>query len=126
MSVYSYPKTGLSPTDLASHLTSLSSSVLFKRDDQVTIYGAIIASRRHVIALRHTLHFWTSSSFFLCLTVLMSLILAVPSPLSAPQQLTLNTLYLPLLSIALFFSSSDRNIRNISTGWCCSGMALTR
>jgi len=116
VSVYSYPQAGLSPTDLGSHLTAISSSVIFKRDDEVTIYGSIIASRRHVLALRHTLHFWTSSSLFLALVILSSLVLAIPSPLSAPQQLLINLVYLPLLSTGLFFSTADRNIRNMSTG----------
>eukprot|EP00088_Acartia_fossae_P036602 TRINITY_DN3780_c0_g1_i10.p1 TRINITY_DN3780_c0_g1~~TRINITY_DN3780_c0_g1_i10.p1 ORF type:complete len:1258 (-),score=324.01 TRINITY_DN3780_c0_g1_i10:602-4375(-) len=137
VSVYSYPRTGLSPTDLASHLTSVASSALFKRDDQVTIYGSIIASRRHVIALRHILQFWTSVSVFLSLYALVCLLLALPSPLSVLQQLLVSLLYLPILSTALFFSTYDRNIRNISTGknnelkisreilcysiWCYSG-----
>jgi len=114
--VYSYPKTGLSPTDLASHLTSIGSSVLFKRDDQVTIYGSIVASRRHVMALQYTIQFWTSVAVFLSLMVFISLILALPSPVSALQQVLLNVVYLPLLATALFFSAWDRNIRNISTG----------
>lgn len=118
VSVYSYPKVGLSPTDLASRLTSISSSVLFKRDDQVSFYGSIIASRRHVMALRHTLQFWSSASLYLSAAPLLALVLALPSPLSAPQQLLINIVYIPLLATALFFSSSDRNLRNISTGRC--------
>jgi hypothetical protein len=43
-------------------------------------------------------------------------LLSLPSPLSAAQQLFLNMVHLPLTAIALFFSASDRNIRNISTG----------
>jgi len=116
VSVYSYPRSGLSPTDLASHLTSVSSSVLFKRDDQVTIYGSIIASRRHVIALRHILQFWTSVSVFQSSYALLCLVLALPSPVSVLQQMLVSMLYLPVLSTALFFSTYDRNIRNISTG----------
>jgi hypothetical protein len=47
---------------------------------------------------------------------LVCVLLSLPSPVSAPQQLFLNMVHLPLTAIALFFSASDRNIRNISTG----------
>ena len=40
--MYSYPRTGLSPTDMASHLTSVASSVLFKRDDQVNFVVGVL------------------------------------------------------------------------------------
>lgn len=73
-------------------------------------------SRRYVLALRHSLQFWTATCLFLSLSVLVCLGLSLPSPLSAPQQLFLNIVHLPLTAIALFFSASDRNIRNISTG----------
>eukprot|EP00090_Calanus_glacialis_P019255 TRINITY_DN29614_c0_g1_i1.p1 TRINITY_DN29614_c0_g1~~TRINITY_DN29614_c0_g1_i1.p1 ORF type:complete len:772 (+),score=223.53 TRINITY_DN29614_c0_g1_i1:108-2318(+) len=114
--VFTPPRKGIAPTDLARHFTAVASSVSFKREEDVSVYHAIIASRRHVLAIRHGLQFWMSSSLFLSLVVLMSLLLMLPSSLSPPQMLVISCLYLPLLATASFFSAHDGNIRNISTG----------
>merc|ERR1711892_425051 len=115
--VFTSPQRGMmAPTDLARHFTAVASSVSFKREEEVSVYHAIIASRRHVLAIRHGLQFWMSSSLFLSTVVLMSLLVLLPSSLSPPQMLVLSSLYLPLLATASFFSAHDSNIRNISTG----------
>jgi len=115
--VFTSPQRGMmAPTDLARHFTAVASSVSFKREEELSVYHAIIASRRHVLAIRHGLQFWVSSSMFLSMVVLVSLLIMLPSPLSPPQMLVLSSLYLPLLATASFFSAHDTNIRNISTG----------
>ena len=43
------PVNGLSPTELARHMIGLASSVSFKREEEVSVYRAIIRSRRHVL-----------------------------------------------------------------------------
>jgi len=114
--VFTSPNRGIAPTDLARHFTSVASSVSFKREEDVSVYNAIISSRRHVLAIRHGLQFWMSSSLYLSMVVLVALLLMLPSPLSPPQMLVLSSLYLPILGTASFFSAHDINIRNISTG----------
>ena len=110
------PANGLSPTELAGHMIGLASSVTFKREEEVSVYRAIIRSRRHVLAIRHGLHLWTSCCMFLSSLVLCCLLILLPSPLSPPQMLVITLFYIPLLSTASFFSAYDSNISNISTG----------
>ena len=127
---------GLAPTELARHMVSIGTSVSFKREEtDVSVYRAIIRSRRHVLAIRHGLQLWTSCCLFLTSLVLASLLLLLPrfnrlkyfycsvnilhpcrSPLSPPQMLVITSVYIPLLATASFFSAHDSNISNISTG----------
>ena len=114
--VMTAPSAGLGPTELARHLISLPVSVSIKREDDVSVYRAIIRSRRHVLAIRHGLQLWTSCCMFLSSLVMTSLFLSLPSPLTPPQMLIITSFYTPLLSTASFFSAYDSNISNISTG----------
>ena len=88
----------------------------FRREEDVSIYRAIIRSRRHVLAIRHGLELWVSSCLFLCFLVSSCSLLLLPCPLTPPQMLVLSSLYLPALATAAFYSSYDGNISNISTG----------
>ena len=114
--VMASPGSGMGPTELARHLVSLPVSVSIKREDDVSVYRAIIRSRRHVLAIRHGLQLWTSCCMFLSSLVMTSLLLSLPSPLTPPQMLIITSFYIPLLSTASFFSAYDSNISNISTG----------
>ena len=70
---------GLAPTELARHMVSIGTSVSFKREEtDVSVYRAIIRSRRHVLAIRHGLQLWTSCCLFLTSLVLASLLLLLP------------------------------------------------
>ena len=104
------------PTELARTMISLGTSVSFRREEDVSIYRAIIRSRRHVLAIRHGLELWVSSCLFLCCLVSSCSLLLLPCPLTPPQMLVLSSLYLPALATAAFYSSYDGNISNISTG----------
>lgn len=112
------PSTGppLLPTLLAQQIVAVAASVTFAREEKVSIYQAIIASRRHVLAIKYSLQFWVSSCLFLSLLVVASLVVTAPLPLTAPQLLLLCSLHIPLLATAIFLSSHDSNICNISTG----------
>ena len=114
--VMTSPAVGMGPTELSRHLISLPVSVSIKREDDVSVYRAIIRSRRHVLAIRHGLQLWTSCCMFLSSLVMTSLFLSLPSPLTPPQMLIITSFYIPLLSTASFFSAYDSNISNISTG----------
>ena len=114
--VMTAPTVGMGPTELSRHLVSLPVSVSMKREDDVSVYRAIIRSRRHVLAIRHGLQLWTSCCMFLSSLVMTSLFLSLPSPLTPPQMLIITSFYIPLLSTASFFSAYDSNISNISTG----------
>ena len=104
------------PTELARAMISLGTSVSFRREEDVSIYRAIIRSRRHVLAIRHGLELWVSSCLFLCCLVSSCSLLLLPSPLTPSQMLVLSSLYIPSLATAAFTSSYDGNISNISTG----------
>ena len=106
----------LSPTALAQRVVAVAASISFSREEDISLYQAIIASRRHVLAIKHSLQFWTSSCLFLSLLVLTSLLMTAPLPLSPPQLLLLSSVHIPLLATATFLSSQESNIRNISTG----------
>jgi len=105
------------PTELARAMISLGTSVSFRREEDVSIYRAIIRSRRHVLAIRHGLELWVSSCLFLSFLVSTCSLLLLPSPITPSQMLVLSSLYIPSLATAAFYSSYDGNISNMfSTG----------
>lgn len=110
------PSSGLGPTELSQHMVALASSVSFKREEEVSVYRAIIRSRRHVLAIRRCLQLWTSCCLFLSLLMVTSCLLMLPSPLSPAQLLVITTIYIPMITTATFFSAFDNNISNMSTG----------
>jgi len=117
--VYLPPPSGPSPVDLAQQLTSLSSSMSIKRDDEVGLMSLLIGCRHYAWSIQHTLQFWVSVSIFLSVVVMLSLAICLPSPVSPSQMLLLVTAYLPALSAANVMSARDSNMRSISTGKNC-------
>jgi len=117
--VYIPPVSGPSPVDLAQQLTSLASSMSVKRDDEVSLMSLLISCRHYAWSIQHTLQLWVSVSIFLTMTVMLSLAICLPSPISPSQMLLLVTVYLPLLAAANVMSARDGNMRSISTGKNC-------
>ena len=106
----------LLPTALAQRLVGVACSLIFTREEDVSLYHAIIASRHHVLAIKYSLQFWISSCLFLSLLVFCTLLTTAPLPLSPPQALVLSSVYTPLLATCIFLGNHDKNIRSMSTG----------
>ena len=78
-------RSSLSPTALAQRIVGVAASVTFGRQEDVSLYQAIIASRRHVLALRKCLHFWVSASLYLALLLLSSTLMTAPLVMTPSQ-----------------------------------------
>lgn len=106
-----------SPTNLSQMLNSVTSSLHFHMEDEVSIFHLILESRHISMCLLNAMQFWTSSLIFLMLAQISSQFMNMPLFLTPGQVLWLTIIVIPMVSMSLMGPKSpDKDVMNISTG----------
>ncbi len=97
-------------------LNSVASSLSFKMDDEISIFHLILESRHFTLSLLNAMKFWTCSLLALAALQLLSLLLTLPTFLTAAQALFASSVSVPALALSLLGARTDPNVMGVSTG----------
>lgn len=99
----------VSPVEVATILSSLACSVVFKREDVTSIYS-LIAQARHFMnnCSRNSLQFWLSCQISLTVLGLMGLLFLLPPLFVMSDVIWLSCFVIPLLALTLSFATMGR------------------
>ncbi len=85
-------------------------------DDEISIFHLILESRHFTLSLLNAMKFWTCSLLALAALQLLSLLLTLPTFLTAAQALFASSVSVPALALSLLGARTDPNVMGVSTG----------
>jgi magnesium-transporting ATPase (P-type) len=97
------------PMHVAATLSSLTSEIQIKRDENISLHNVIIQARHLQGSIQKSMLFALGSSLFISCVILMSTLLFLPPSLSRSHEFWLLLLVIPLLSLSLLSVRLDEN-----------------
>lgn len=99
----------LAPTDVATLLTSLPSSLTFRRRDYVSFYD-LIAQARHFMnrCVRNSMQYWLCCNIAVTLLGLFTLLMLLPPLFALGDAIWLTCVIIPILTLGIAFSIMER------------------
>lgn len=102
------------PSDVAMLLTSLPSSLTFRRRDYISFYD-LIAQARHFMnrCVRNSMQYWLCCSIAVTMLGLFSLLMLLPPLYSLGDSIWLSVVIVPILTLGLAFSIMEKVDYNV-------------